>query len=160
MSRVDIGCYSDYGTLRSVMVGSTEDLAYPSWSPNIRYLTGEVAELLSSADGNAVNLRERAPELWEGVTADVERVADLFAEHGVEVVRPRKFLPEELEYVEYLQGGHSLLYPADPNYVLGKHVIECCIRFKRAWKSARGRASAPSASIGDSVSPMAARSSP
>ncbi len=128
MPRVDIGCYSDYGTLRSVMVGSTEDLAYPSWSPNIRYLTGDVAELLSSADGNAVDLRERAPELWEGVTADVERVAELFAAHGVEVVRPRKYLPEEMEYLEYLQGGHSLLYPADPTYVVGKHVIECCIR--------------------------------
>jgi N-dimethylarginine dimethylaminohydrolase len=125
---VDIGCYSDYGTLRSVMVGSTEDLAYPSWSPNIRYLRDEVAELLSSADGNAVDLSEQAPELWEGVTSDVERVAELFAEHGVEVVRPRKYLPEEMEYLEYLQGGHSLLYPADPNYVLGKHVIECCIR--------------------------------
>ncbi len=125
---MEIGCYSDYGTLRTVMVGSTEDLAYPAWSPNIRYLTGEVAELLSNADGNAVNLRERAPALWEAVTADVESVADIFEEHGVEVVRPRKYLPEEMEYLEHLQGGHSLLYPADPNYVLGKHVIECCIR--------------------------------
>jgi N-dimethylarginine dimethylaminohydrolase len=125
---LEIGCYSDYGTLRVVMVGRTDDLAYPAWSPNIRYLTGEVAELLSSATGSAVNLREQAPELWESVTADVERIADTLREHGVEVVRPRKFLPEEMQYLEHLQGGHSLLYPADPTYVLGKHVIETSFR--------------------------------
>ena len=33
-----------------------------------------------------------------------------------------------MQYVEYLQGGHSLLYPADPTYVLGKHVIETTFR--------------------------------
>jgi N-dimethylarginine dimethylaminohydrolase len=125
---LEIGCYSDYGTLRVVMVGRTDDLAYPAWSRNIRYLTGEVAELLSNADGDAVNLREQAPELWESITAEVEGVADAFREHGVEVVRPRRFLPEEMQYLEYLQGGHSLLYPADPTYVIGKHVIETTFR--------------------------------
>ncbi len=125
---MEIGCFSDYGTLRTAMVGSTEDLAYPAWSPNIRYLRGEQAELLSNAEGSAVNLRERAPDLWEAVTADMESLVEILEQNGVEVVRPRKFLPEEMEYLEYLQGGHSLLYPADPNYVLGKHVIECCIR--------------------------------
>jgi N-dimethylarginine dimethylaminohydrolase len=125
---MEIGCFSDYGTLRTVMIGSTEDLAYPAWNRNIRYLTGDVADLLSSADGNAVKLKERAPELWEGITADAETIVALLEQHGVEVVRPRKYLPEEMEYLDYLQGGHSLLYPADPNYVLGKHVIECCIR--------------------------------
>jgi N-dimethylarginine dimethylaminohydrolase len=125
---VQIGCFNDWGTLRVAMVGSTEDLAYPAWSPNIRYLTGEVAELLSNAEGDSVNLRERAPELWEKITADVEGIAQTFRDHGVEVVRPRDFLPDEMEYLRHLQGGHSLLYPADPTYVLGKHVIECSFR--------------------------------
>jgi glycine amidinotransferase len=124
----EIGCFSDYGTLRVVMVGRTDDLAYPAWSSNIRYLTGPVAELLSNADGNSVNLREHAPELWDGITDDVESIAEAFRQHGAQVVRPRKFLPEEMQYVEYLQGGHSLLYPADPTYVLGKHVIETTFR--------------------------------
>ncbi len=125
---MEIGCFSDYGTLRTVMIGSTEDLAYPAWNTNIRYLTGDVADILSAADGKAVNIRDRAPELWEGITADVESIVGLLERHGVQVVRPRKYLPEEMEYLDNLQGGHSLLYPADPNYVLGKHVIECCIR--------------------------------
>jgi N-dimethylarginine dimethylaminohydrolase len=33
-----------------------------------------------------------------------------------------------MRYLDELQGGHMLLYPADPTYVLGKHVIETCIR--------------------------------
>jgi glycine amidinotransferase len=125
---LEIGCFSDYGTLRVVMVGSTEDLAYPAWSPNIRYLTGEVAELLANAEGDSVNLKGQAPELWEGITANVEGIADAFREHGCEVVRPRKFLPQEMQYLRHLQGGHSLLYPADPTYVVGKHVIETSFR--------------------------------
>src|SRR5262245_44207977 len=124
----EIGCFSDWGTLRVVMVGSTEDLAYPAWSPNIRYLSGDVAELLSNAKGNSVNLREEAPELWEGITRDVEGIVTAFEEYGCEVVRPRDFTENEMRYLEHLQGGHSLLYPADPTYVVGKHVIEASFR--------------------------------
>jgi N-dimethylarginine dimethylaminohydrolase len=125
---IELGCFSDYGTLRAVVVGRTEDFAYPAWNPNIRYLKGEIAELLSSRDGNAVNVREQAPELWNALSADVERIAQTFKECGVQVLRPRTFLPDEMEYLEYLQGGHSLLYPADPTFVLGKHVIETTFR--------------------------------
>ena len=123
-----LGCFSEYGTLHSVMVGRLDDLAYPAWSPNIRYLTGEIKEVLSSATGPAVNIREQAPHLWEALYRDVEGVVETFQAHGVEVLRPRTYLPGELTYVDELQGGHSLLYPADPTYVLGKHVIETCIR--------------------------------
>ncbi|MFN8161749.1 MAG: hypothetical protein U0R52_11985 [Solirubrobacterales bacterium] len=125
---LDIGCYSDFGRLRVVMVGRTDDLAYPAWSRNIRYLSGEVADLLSSAKGNSVNLLENAPQWWEAITEDIERIVKAFADRGIEVVRPRKFLPEEMRYLDHLQGGHSLLYPADPTYVLGKHVIETSFR--------------------------------
>ncbi len=126
--QVEIGCFSDFGKLRTVVVGRVDDLAYPAWNPNIRYLSGEIAELLSGADGNAVNVREQAPELWEALAADVEGVVETFEHYGVKVLRPRKYLPEEMQYLEYLQGGHSLLYPADPTFVLGRHVIETCIR--------------------------------
>ena len=123
-----LGCFSEYGRLHAVVVGRLDDLAYPAWSPNIRYLSGEIAELLSGATGTSVNIRESAPHLWEALFADVEGIVETFEQHGVEVLRPRTYLPGELQYLDYLQGGHSLLYPADPTYVLGKHVIETCIR--------------------------------
>jgi len=125
---IELGCYSEYGTLRAVIVGRLDDLAYPAWSPNIRYLSGEIAELLSGASGSAVNIRDRAPHLWEALSIDVEGVVETFEAHGVRVLRPRTYLPEERRYLDNLQGGHSLLYPADPTFVLGKHVIETCIR--------------------------------
>ncbi len=134
---IEIGCFSEYGKLNAVVVGRVDGLAYPAWSPNIRYLGGEIAELLSGADGDQVDVRERAPHLWEALAADVERVVQTFESHGVRVLRPRTFHPDELDYLGRLQGGHSLLYPADPTFVLGKHVIETCIRrpFRRkeAW---------------------------
>ncbi len=51
-----------------------------------------------------------------------------FRDHSVDVLRPRPFTRAETGYLSNLQGGHSLLYPADPTYVLGHHVIETCIR--------------------------------
>jgi glycine amidinotransferase len=133
-----LGCHSEYGRLNAVVVGRTDGLRYPAFNRNIRYLSGEIAELLSSAPpGGSVDVRENAPQLWEQLTEAVERVVDTFTENGVTVLRPRPFAPEERTYLGELQEGASLLYPADPIYVLGKHVIETCIRrpFRRkeAW---------------------------
>jgi glycine amidinotransferase len=134
----ELGCHSEYGPLDAVVVGRTDGLRYPAFNRNIRYLSGEISELLSSAPpGSSVDVRESAPRLWEQLTEAVERVADTFTQHGVTVLRPRPFAPEERTYLDELQQGASLLYPADPVYVLGKHVIETCIRrpFRRkeAW---------------------------
>ena len=90
---IEIGCFSEYGTLNAVVVGRVDGLAYPAWSPNIRYLGGEIAELLSGADGDQVDVRERAPHLWEALAADVERVVQTFESHGVRVLRPRNLPP-------------------------------------------------------------------
>jgi glycine amidinotransferase len=135
---IELGCHSEYGRLDAVVVGRTDGLRYPALNRNIRYLSGEIAELLSSAPpGGSVDVRESAPHLWEQLTEAVERVVDTFTHHGVTVLRPRPFAPEERGYLGDLQEGASLLYPADPVYVLGKHVIETCIRrpFRRkeAW---------------------------
>ena len=133
----EFGVFSEYGQLHEVMVGRLDDFAYPAWNPNIRYLSGEIAELLRGAEGDAINVRERAPEIFERTSRQLENVAATFESHGVKVCRPRPFTEEEKVYLSYLQGGHSLLYPADPVFVLGKHVIETCIRrpFRRkeAW---------------------------
>jgi glycine amidinotransferase len=134
----ELGCHSEYGRLDAVVVGRTDGLRYPAFNRNIRYLTGEIAELLSSAPpGRSIDVRASAPHLWEQLTETVERVADTFTQHGVEVLRPRPFATTEQAYLGELQEGASLLYPADPTYVLGKHVIETCIRrpFRRkeAW---------------------------
>ena len=110
----EIGCFSDYGTLRVVMVGRTDDLAYPAWSSNIRYLTGPVAELLSNADGNSVNLREQAPELWEGITEDVEGIAEAFRKHGAEVVRPASSSPRRCSTSSTSRAGTASSIPPTP----------------------------------------------
>lgn len=125
---IRIGCFSEYGTLRAVVVGTPDGLAYPAWSPNVRYLQGPMRDLLMDAPGPSVDLRERAPSVWESLHEDIEGVVALFERHGVRVLRPRGFEPLETTYLADLQGGHSLLYPADPIYVLGRHVIETCIR--------------------------------
>jgi N-dimethylarginine dimethylaminohydrolase len=125
---IEIGCFSEYGKLHAVVVGSVEGLAYPAWNRNVCYLPEQIRRLLADSDEPAVDVRERAPEMWEALRADVEGVVEAFEREGVTVLRPRPYRPLEREYLSYLQGGHSLLYPADPTYVLGRHVIETCIR--------------------------------
>jgi glycine amidinotransferase len=125
---IEIGCFSEYGKLHAVVVGSVEGLAYPAWNRNVRYLPEQIRTLLADSDEPAVDVRERAPEMWEALRADVEGVVEAFEREGVTVLRPRPYRRLEREYLSYLQGGHSLLYPADPTYVLGRHVIETCIR--------------------------------
>jgi glycine amidinotransferase len=137
-STFEMGCHSEYGRLDAVVVGRTDGLRYPAFNRNIRYLTGEIAELLSSAPpGGSVDVQAAAPHLWAQLTEAVERVVQTFESHGVTVLRPRPFADAERTYLGDLQEGASLLYPADPVYVLGKHVIETCIRrpFRRkeAW---------------------------
>lgn len=125
----ELGCFSEYGRLHAVVVGSVEGFAYPPWNRNIRYLSGEIAELLAAARaGQAVDVKRAAPRLWEALAENVERVADTFQQHGVAVLRPRPLRAEEVRYLEHLQPGTSLLYPADPIYVLGNHIIETSIR--------------------------------
>lgn len=136
--KFELGCHSEYGRLDAVVVGRTDGLTYPAFNRNIRYLSGEVAELLSSVPaGGSVDVQRVAPDLWERLTQAVDRVVEAFETHGVTVLRPRLFAAAEMEYLGELQAGASLLYPADPIYVLGKHVIETCIRrpFRRkeAW---------------------------
>jgi N-dimethylarginine dimethylaminohydrolase len=132
-----IGCFSEYGTLRAVVVGSVDGLAYPAWSPNVRYLSGSIRDLLVDAREPEVDIRKQAPGAWEALRGQIEEIVATFERHNVQVLRPRPFEPLELGYLGELQGGHSLLYPADPIYVLGRHVIETCIRrpFRRkeAW---------------------------
>jgi N-dimethylarginine dimethylaminohydrolase len=128
-SQFELGCNSEYGELKAVVVGRVDGLAYPAFNRNIRYLSGEIAELLSTVpEGGSVDVRAAAPHLWEQLASAVERVAETFEQHGVTVLRPREFEPRERDYLGDLQQGASLLYPADPTYVLGKHVIETCIR--------------------------------
>jgi glycine amidinotransferase len=126
---LEFGVHSEYGRLHAVVVGSVEGLAYPAWNRNVRYLPDEIRQLLSEPDERGqVDVRERAPAMWEALRDDVEGVVSAFEAEGVTVLRPRPYKPLEREYLANLQGGHSLLYPADPTYVVGRHVIETCIR--------------------------------
>lgn len=51
-----------------------------------------------------------------------------YEQHGVKVIRARRFTEDEKLFQDHLQGGHAMIYAADPVFVLGKHFIELCIR--------------------------------
>jgi len=122
------GVFSEFGKLNTVVVGQVEDFAYPPYSPNIRYLTGEKRRMLESTDGRPYRLKSEQPALYERLVSQLEIVCEAFRSRGIEVLRPRLFTPPEKNFLADLQLGHSQLYPADPAFVIGDHFIEACIR--------------------------------
>jgi len=122
------GVHSEYGRLNTVVVGQVEEFAYPPYSPNIRYLTGEKRRMLESIEGRPYRLKFEQPVLYDRLVEQLEVVCDAFRARGVEVHRPRALTPPEKNFLSDLQLGHSQLYPADPAFVLGEHFIEACIR--------------------------------
>lgn len=122
------GVHSEYGTLHQVMVGHLEDFVYPSWSENLRYLGPEITRILKDTGGRGLPVKDALPDVFDRTASQLEAVVETFRSRGVDVLRPRGYTAEEKEYLGALQNGHSLLYPADPVYVLGSHLIETCIR--------------------------------
>ncbi len=131
-NNLDFGAYSDFGELRAVIVGSAEGLALPPFNPTLHHYNDEVQAALKASGDAPLDVRKAMPERWQKTVEQLDNLAALYQENGIQVYRPRPFTEEERHYLTDLQPGASLLYPADPVYTVGKHYIEVNIR--RAYR--------------------------
>ena len=129
---VDFGAYSDFGMLRSAIVGSAEGLTLPPFNPTLHHYNEELQAALKANGKRPLDVRSAMPERWEKTVSQLDALAALYEQNGVRVYRPRGYSSEEHRYLGELQLGASLLYPADPVYTVGKHYIEVNIR--RAYR--------------------------
>lgn len=60
-----IGVYSEYGTLREVVVGQFTDFVYPEWSPSIRYVHPALKDQLQAQWGKPLDVKKLLPERFE-----------------------------------------------------------------------------------------------
>lgn len=127
-----IGSFSEFGTLREVVVGSALDLHLPPFGKDLAHYNQDLRDALLKSDGKPLNIQKVFPERHEQTTEQIEMIAQTFEQHGIGVRRPRPFTKEEKWYLQDLQQGSSQLYPADPVFVIGKHFIELSIR--RAYR--------------------------
>ncbi len=127
------GCHgSDYGKLRQVVVGIADDLTLPPYSPALVHYNAELKQALIGNDGKPLAIADAFPERFERTVEQLASLAEFYEKRGIDVLRARPYTDEEKAYLGSLQGGHSLLYPADPVYVLGNHYLEVNIR--RAYR--------------------------
>ena len=126
------GAYTDFGVLRAVIVGSAEGLALPPFNPTLHHYNDELQTALRKSGDRPLFVADVMPERWEKTVQQLDQLAALYERNGVRVYRPRPYSETETEYLAYLQPGHSLLYPADPVYTLGKRYFELNIR--RAYR--------------------------
>ena len=130
--QTNFGAYTDFGRLRAAIVGSADDLALPPFNPTLHHYNDEVQTALRRSGDQALLVAEVMPERWHKTVEQLDQLAALYESNGVQVYRPRPYSEEETEYLAHLQPGHSLLYPADPVYTLGKRYFELNIR--RAYR--------------------------
>ena len=130
--QTNFGAYTDFGRLRAAIVGSADGLALPPFNPTLHHYNDEVQTALRRSGDQALLVAEVMPERWHKTIEQLDQLAALYESNGVQVYRPRPYSEEETEYLAHLQPGHSLLYPADPVYTLGKRYFELNIR--RAYR--------------------------
>jgi N-dimethylarginine dimethylaminohydrolase len=126
------GAGSDYDPLRMAVVGIVDDLTLPPYNPTLHHYNDEVREALIAADGKPTSIKAAMPERYARTAEQLDSLAALYENNGVKVLRPRPYSEEEKRYLDNLQPGTSLLYPADPVITIGKHFIELNIR--RAYR--------------------------
>ena len=130
--QTNFGAYTDFGRLRAAIVGSADGLALPPFNATLHHYNDEVQAALRRSGDQALLVAEVMPERWHKTVEQLDQLAALYESNGVQVYRPRPYSEEETEYLAHLQPGHSLLYPADPVYTLGKRYFELNIR--RAYR--------------------------
>ncbi len=128
----NFGSFSEFGTLREVVVGSAENLHLPPFGKDLSHYNAELREALLKNQNKPLDVAAAFPELHARTAAQIENVAATYESAGVKVYRPRRYTREEMAHLGVLQEGWSQLYPADPVFVIGKHYMEVSIR--RAYR--------------------------
>ncbi|MDC0164053.1 amidinotransferase, partial [Gammaproteobacteria bacterium] len=126
------GAYTDYGRLKSAIVGSAEGLSLPPFNPTLHHYNEEVQAALKANGDKPLDISTAMPARWEKTVEQLDSLAALYEANGIRVYRPRPYTEEERQYLAEAQPGASLLYPADPVYTVGKHYLEVNIR--RAYR--------------------------
>jgi glycine amidinotransferase len=126
------GTRSDYDRLRMAVVGIADNLTLPPFNPTLHHYNDEVIAALKASNGKATSIKQAMPERYEKTAEQLDNLAALYENNGVTVFRPRPYTEQERRYLDDLQPGTSLLYPADPVVTIGKHYIELNIR--RAYR--------------------------
>jgi N-dimethylarginine dimethylaminohydrolase len=127
-----LDCGSDYDKLKEVVVGIADDFTLPPSNPSLTHYNDEVQAILIESAGKPLEVKSALPERHEKTAEQLDSLAALYEARGIAVRRARAYTEEEKKYLGPLQEGLSLLYPADPVFVIGKHFLELNIR--RAYR--------------------------
>lgn len=122
---MSFGVWNDYGQLREVAVGTTEGVVVPGSSDGI---PPELLELTRKYGGKLASDVPEVAEMLRQAQVQLDNLARIYSDHGVIVHRPRPHTITELGYLSDLQAGAHQIFPADPIWVIGRHVIECQFR--------------------------------
>jgi N-dimethylarginine dimethylaminohydrolase len=120
-----IGVWNDYGRLREVAVGTTEDMIVPGYNDAYPEFAKEMTRLYA---GQPVKNVPVLKELMDRAQVQLDYLAKVYKDHGIIVHRPRKFTEEESTYLNELQLGGFRVMPADPIWIIGRNIIESQFR--------------------------------
>lgn len=126
------GSHSEFGALREVLVGIPDDLTLPPFGKDLSHYNDELRSALQATGNKPLSVRDTFPERWARTREQMDAIVKTYEDNDITVHRTRPYHDAETSYLDTLQGGHSLLYPADPVFVLGNHFLE--INIRRAYR--------------------------
>ena len=89
------GAYTDYGRLKSAIVGSAEGLSLPPFNPTLHHYNEEVQAALKANGDKPLDISTAMPARWEKTVEQLDSLAALYEANGIRVYRPRPYSEEE-----------------------------------------------------------------
>jgi N-dimethylarginine dimethylaminohydrolase len=120
-----LGVWNDYGRLREVAVGTTEEMIVPSYNDTYPEFAKQMTRMYAGQPAKNVPVLN---ELMERAQVQLDYLAQVYRDHGIIVHRPRKFTKEEASYLNELQLGSFRVMTADPIWIIGRNIIESQFR--------------------------------
>ena len=93
------GAYTDFGRLRTAIVGSAQGLALPPFNPTLHHYNDEVQAALKASGDQPLDIAKAMPERWEKTAEQLDNLAALYEANGIKVHRPRPYSDEERQYL-------------------------------------------------------------
>lgn len=127
-TKPDIWVGSEWGTLKEVIIGRPEQMAYPSISNVLQKRMG----IFNQQDRDKIladagkRLADADPGRYQKIVQEIEDWVTLLENRGIKVHRPKLLSDAELQHKE---PGCATLFVKDPLSVVGNLVIEGANRF-------------------------------
>ena len=137
------GAYTDYGRLKSAIVGSAEGLSLPPFNPTLHHYNEEVQAALKANGDKPLDISTAMPARWEKTVEQLDSLAALYEANGIRVYRPRPYSEEVRHYfiplIQFIRWASIILRSIFAAPIAEKKFSRCVKLLPRCFQMMRKR---------------------